>query len=152
MDSDSTEEWAWTFKIGDQSVCLTGNSGDSLPWQSAVSQSIDFSSSKAQIRLNIDAWEKDAPGPLCTWEHADSARQRILGNVDLNLASLTFDETPVSWTKTLDFIDRSYLSGDQKCSTTVGGQIRKRDTNYMVPLFLAFLASLEATSASEHLK
>lgn len=78
------------------------------------------------MRLNIDAWEKDAPGPLCVWEHGDDARKRMRDNVAFDLLSLKFGQQTF-WTSKLVF---DYNSG-QACSTTIEGQILKRDTNYM---------------------
>lgn len=130
FDGDDSEEWAWTFSVAGQSVCLSRTTNNNLPWQAAVSQPIDFSTSKAQIRLNIDAWEKDAPGPPCVWEHGDEARQRMQDNVAFDLLSLNFGQQ-IFWTQKLIFVDRPNMSGDQGCSTVIEGQLLKRDTNYM---------------------
>lgn len=133
FDDDQTEEWAWTFQVpGGNSVCLTGDSNDTLPWQKTVSAPIEFSSSDTQIRLSVIAWEKDAPGPYCVWEHDDDhddvANQRIQDNVAINLNDIAYGQQS-TWTKTIDFLFRPY---NNICSTTVSGQILKKDTNYMV--------------------
>jgi hypothetical protein len=107
-----------------------------LPWEDTsqnVRSEINFSTTKAQTRLNIDAWEKDAPGRTCIWEHGDEARQRMQDYVAFDLLSLNFGQQ-VTWSKTLVFLDRSYMGTDQYCSTTIEGLLLKRDTNYLVNL------------------
>ncbi|ELR20296.1 EGFlike domain containing protein [Acanthamoeba castellanii str. Neff] len=134
FDPDEDEEWAWTFEVGGQSTCITRNTGRyALPWEDrsvSVPAEIAFATKQAQLRLTIDAWEKDAPGRNCLWEHGDDARHRMQGYVPFDLLSLNFGQQ-VAWSKTLVFLDRSYMLGDQVCSTTVDGLILKRDTNYM---------------------
>jgi hypothetical protein len=136
FDDDEDEEWAWTFKVGGQSKCVTSNTRRyALPWEDtslSVPLDIAFSTHLSQLRLTIDAWEKDAPGPNCQWEHDDMATQRMQDYVPFDLLSLKFGQQ-VAWSKTLVFLDRSFMSGDQVCSTTVDGLILKRDSNYMVP-------------------
>lgn len=105
----------------------------------SVPAEIAFATKQAQLRLTIDAWEKDAPGRNCLWEHGDDARHRMQGYVPFDLLSLNFGQQ-VAWSKTLVFLDRSYMLGDQVCSTTVDGLILKRDTNYMVPLLLPIVS------------
>ncbi len=140
FDDDQTEEWAWTFQVpGGNSVCLTGDSNDTLPWQKTVSAPISFSSSDTQIRMTVIAWEKDAPGSLCVWEHNDVANQRIQGSVVINLNNIAYGQQ-ATWTQTLVFLYRPW---DLSCSTTVSGQILKKDTNYMVKPS-CFLASPQA--------
>jgi hypothetical protein len=139
FDSDDSTEWAWTFSIRGETVCLTNVTNRyGLPWQMALAKTIDFSTPNTQIKLEIDAWEKDAPGPACVWEHGDTAVQRQQDNVDfLDLRSLNFGQE-VNWAKTLVFPDRSSMSGNQFCSTTIDGKLLKRNTNYMVTNHLFF--------------
>jgi hypothetical protein len=143
--NDNDEEWAWNFIVDGQSLCVTGNTGDSMPWEQKLNWQADVTTQSSQLTLKIDAWEKDAAGELCVWANGDDPSQRVQSEIGFPPMATG---NVIVFTKTLTFANRD-MPWDAYCTTTVEGYVTKlASTTLSVTLTLVFFPLLPASSCS----
>ncbi|ELR11985.1 uncharacterized protein ACA1_318650, partial [Acanthamoeba castellanii str. Neff] len=120
--NDGDEEWAWNVIVDGKSMCVTGNSDNSMPWEQALQWEADFTTQSSQLTIKIDAWEKDADGAICTWAHGDDPSQRVQD--EFTFSAMTTGQTQ-TWSRTMTFQNRDDMPWDGYCSTTIEGRVTK---------------------------